>query len=461
MSQKLFGTSGIRGGIDSKVTVDLALGLGRGLGTFLKGQGTVGVGIDARTSREMLKGPFVSGILSTGTNVVELGIAPMPTVAYHSSLPEISVSVIITASHNPPTDNGFKFFVSGREFIRSEEVFLEDRIVDQQYLLAAWHSIGQVYRLNIRRQYLDSVKKFVLSRGEMGTGMKVLVDAANGAATDYTPHLLRELGFSVTTVNSHQDGHFPGRPAEPSPKNLQDTMKMAADSDFAVTVCHDGDGDRIAVIDENGEFIDQNRVIALFARDEVQRKGGGTVVVSIDTSSVIDELVRNAGGEVVRAPLGSLQEILAVKTDGSVVFASEPWKPIFTELGGWMDGVTGAARLAQMVESMGDESCIKLFESVPEYPILRDNIPCPDAIKPRFLPLVKEMLVPEISGIEKILEEDGIRIERNDGSYVLVRVSGTEPKARVYIGAKTQSTLDKLAEKAMAIMKRASEEASK
>ncbi|MFW9845769.1 MAG: phosphoglucosamine mutase, partial [Candidatus Thorarchaeota archaeon] len=429
MGQKLFGTSGIRGGIDTKVTVDLALGLGRGLGTFLKGQGTVGVGIDARTSREMLKGPFVSGILSTGTNVIDLGIAPMPTVAYHSSLPEVSVSVIITASHNPPTDNGFKFFTSGREFIRSEEVFLEERIADRNFISAAWHSIGQIYRLNIRRQYLDSVKEFVLGRGERGAGTKVLVDTANGAATDYTPHLLRELGFSVTTVNSHQDGHFPGRPAEPSPKNLQDTMKMAADSDFAVTICHDGDGDRIAVIDEDGKFIDQNRVIALFARNEVQRRGEGTVVVSIDTSSVIDELVRGAGGEVVRAPLGSLQEILAVKTDGSIVFASEPWKPIFTELGGWMDGVTGAARLAQMVESMGDGSCIKLMKSVPEYPILRDNIPCPDAIKPRFLPLVKKMLVPEISGIEKVLEEDGIRIERTDGSYVLVRVSGTEPKA--------------------------------
>ncbi len=461
MGQKLFGTSGIRGGIDSKVTVDLALGLGRGLGSLLKGQGTVGVGIDARTSREMLRGAFVSGVLSTGVDVIDLGIAPMPTVAYHSSVSGVSASVIVTASHNPPTDNGFKFFLSGREFIRSEEEFLEERISDQEFIKADWQRIGQIRYLDIRNQYLDRVRQFVLSRGGTSEGTKILVDAANGAATNYTPHLLRELGFSVTTVNAHQDGYFPGRPAEPSPKNLKDTMKMIADSDFSVALCHDGDGDRLAVIDEDGKFIDQNRVIALFARDEVRRRGGGTVVVSIDTSSVIDEVVRAEGGEVVRAPLGSLQEILAVRTDGSVVFASEPWKPIFAELGAWMDGVTGAARFAQMMDEMGDGSCIKLMKSIPEYPILRDNIPCPDEIKPRFLPMVKEMLVPEISDIEQILEEDGIRIERKDGSYLLVRVSGTEPKARVYIGAKTQATLDKLAKLSMEIMKRAAEEASK
>ncbi|MHA2377964.1 MAG: phosphoglucosamine mutase [Candidatus Thorarchaeota archaeon] len=455
----MFGTSGIRGAIADKVTVDLALGLGRALGSLLEGTGRIGVGIDARTSREMLKNAFVSGVLSTGVDVIDLGIAPMPAVGYHSCFPGVSVSVIITASHNPPTDNGFKFFKSGREFIRTEEVFLEERVSDRKFVVADWRNIGQLQKQDIRTMYLEQAKRFVLNRGHKSQGMSVLIDAANGAATDYTPHLLENLGFSVTTINSHQDGHFPGRSPEPSPRNLQDTMKMAADSDFSVTLCHDGDGDRLAVIDEKGRFIDQNRVIALFAQDEVRRRGGGTVVVSIDTSSVIDELVRAEGGEVVRAPLGSLQEILAVTDDGSIVFASEPWKPIFTEFGVWMDGIAGAARFAQMVDTEGEGSCVSLMKSIPEYPMLRDFIACPDEIKPRFLGLVKDILVPQVTGIEQVLEEDGVRIERKDGSYVLVRVSGTEPKARVYIGAKTKKTLDKLAKTAMDSMKRAVEEA--
>ncbi|MCK5264563.1 MAG: phosphoglucosamine mutase, partial [Candidatus Thorarchaeota archaeon] len=271
MKGKLFGTSGIRGSITEKSTTDLALNLGRALGTFLEGTGTVGVGTDARTSKDMLRNSLVAGLLSTGVNVVDLGIAPMPTVAYYSQVEGISASVVVTASHNPSADNGFKFFNKGREFVREEEVFLETCISKGQYLTAKWDECGEVRFLDIKEQYLTHVKDFLSSRGKQSSGTKVLVDLANGAATEYTPHLLLEMGFSVTTMNSHQDGHFPGRPAEPSPRNLGDAMKMAANSDFAVTICHDGDGDRLAVIDEQGEFIDQNRVIALFARDEVKR----------------------------------------------------------------------------------------------------------------------------------------------------------------------------------------------
>jgi phosphomannomutase len=452
LTQKLFGTSGIRGSIIEKATPDLALGLGKAFGSFLDGKGAVGVGTDARTSREMLSSALISGVLSTGTDVIDLGITPMPTVASYSSIEGISATVIITASHNPSADNGFKFFMGGREFIRSEEEFLENAVFNKVFKVAPWDAIGQLSKKNIKSEYLARVKKFLLSRGGLSKGIKVLVDLANGAATNYTPELLGDLGFSVTTMNSHQDGHFPGRPAEPSPRNLGDAMKMAAESDFAVTMCHDGDGDRLAVIDEAGEFIDQNRVIAVFARDEVERKGGGIVLTSIDTSSVIDEIVNKAGGTVVRMPLGSLQEYLAGEKGKDVILASEPWKPIFTELGWWMDGITGAGRFGQLVDGLGDGSCMKLMKTIPKYPMLRDFVSCPDKIKQQFIPKVKELLVPEISGIEQILEVDGIRIENKDGSYVLVRVSGTEPKARVYVGAKTQETVDNLAGTAKKIM---------
>ncbi|TFH07600.1 MAG: phosphoglucosamine mutase [Candidatus Thorarchaeota archaeon] len=461
MTDKLFGTSGIRGSILEKSTPDLALNLGRALGSFLEGTGTVGVGVDARTSNEMLRNSLVAGLLSTGVDVVDLGIAPMPAVAYYSQVKGIAASVIVTASHNPPADNGFKFFNNGREFVRVEEVFLETAIAKSQYIVAKWDEIGKIRHLDIKEQYLDHLKIFLSNRGTNSSGTKVLADLANGAATEYTPQLLLELGFSVTTMNSHQDGHFPGRPAEPSPGNLVDTMKMAANSDFAVTVCHDGDGDRLAVIDEQGEFIDQNRVIALFARDEVKRNGGGIVVVSIDTSSVIDELVTAVGGTVTRMPLGSLQEFFTTDNGKDVVFASEPWKPIFTKMGCWMDGIAGAARFAQMVDEIGDGSCMKLMETIPKYPILRDFVPCPDSVKPNFLPKVKELLVPQMTGVSQILEVDGIRIECTDGSYVLVRVPGTEPKARVYVGAKEQATVDKLATLAKDVMAQVLDELQK
>jgi phosphomannomutase len=235
-------------------------------------------------------------------------------------------------------------------------------------------------------------------------------------------------------------------------------MKMAKDSDFGVTVCHDGDGDRLAVIDEQGEFIDQNRVIAVFARDELERNSGGIVVTSIDTSSVIDEIVTKAGGEVVRMPLGSLQEFMVSERGDEAVLASEPWKPIFMKFGKWMDGILGASRFAQLVDELGDGSCIKLMKTIPKYPIFRDFIPCPDSIKKGFLPKVKELLLPELTGVENTLEVDGIRMDRNDGSYILVRVSGTEPKARLYVGAKSEETVSKLVDTAKKAMTAAVED---
>ncbi|TFF87065.1 hypothetical protein EU519_00460 [Candidatus Thorarchaeota archaeon] len=441
--QRLFGTSGIRGGFE-KVHPLSSMNLGRSLGTTLKGRGAVAVGTDARTSRVMLHHAFISGVLSTGVDVVDVGIAPMPAIGFQSSLSDIDVGVIITASHNPPTDNGFKFFRNGREFLRSEEAQIEEHFFDQEFLIADWNGLGNKSQRDTRSSYMHRVKRMIAKRGGIEQPCRILVDVANGAASDYTPHILQSMSFSVVTINSHQDGHFPGRPAEPSPRNLEPTMNMAAESDFGVTVCHDGDGDRLAVIDEAGEFIDQNRVIALLAKYELQERNGGLVVVSIDTSNVIDEIVKAQGGEVVRRPLGSLQEELALRYD-EVVLASEPWKPIFTELGGWMDGIAGAARFAQLVVNEGDGSCIQLMKQIPKYPMVRDFISCPDSLKQNFMHEVRKTLPERISNIDQILEVDGVRIERGDGSYVLVRVSGTEPKARFYVGGRTQQSVNGLA----------------
>lgn len=460
MERRLFGTSGIRGSIAEKVSVDLALDLGRGLGSYLNGKGTVAVGTDARTSRQVLRNAFVAGLISTGTNGIDLSVAPMPAVAAQSAWTGVSVSVIITASHNPATDNGFKFFTGGREFIRSEEEALEKIVFSREFKAASWDSIGSIVATDIKQAYLGKIKNFLGNRGGEKGQTRVLVDLANGAATQYTPELLRELGFIVTTINSHPDGYFPGRLPEPSPGNLIDTMMVGASSDFAVTLCHDGDGDRLAVIDEKGRFVDQNRVIALFAKDEVERRNGGLVVTSIDTSSVIDEVVGKAGGEVTRVPLGSLQERLASDRQRSIVFASEPWKAIFTDLGDWMDGIAAAGRLAQMVRETGKDSCIMLLSSIPEYPVLRDQVACPDNAKQKFMTSVRSILLSEVTGIQRVLDIDGMRIEFTDGSYLLVRPSGTEPKARVYIGAKTQASLDKLAGTAMSAIRRALEEST-
>ncbi len=456
-ARRIFGTSGIRGPTD-RINVNMAVDLGRALGTILNEGNKVAIGTDARTSRSSLLHAFRAGLLSTGVNVIDLGISAMPVVAYSSMIPSIKASVIVTASHNPPTDNGFKFFKNGREFVRSEEQAIEKTMLDRKFRATSWSAIGKTVRYDIRAEYLRRARNYLLKSGQRGNGMRVMVDAANGAACYYTPKLLTDIGFSVVTLNSHPDGHFPGRLPEPSPANLHSTINIAADMDLAVCICHDGDGDRLAIIDEEGNFIDQNRVIALFAAVEMERRGKGVIVVSIDTSSVIDEIVKQRGGEIIRVPLGALHEELVRDTEHKVLFASEPWKPIFPAYGGWMDGILGAGLFAQLVNEMGEGSCKRLMRSIPEYPIIRDQMACPDSLKTEFMSRVSALLLTEVTGIERINNTDGIRIDREDGSYLLVRVSGTEPKARLYVGAKTQTTLDSLAETARDAMKRALKE---
>ncbi|MEM2142172.1 MAG: phosphoglucosamine mutase [Candidatus Thorarchaeota archaeon] len=448
---RLFGTSGIRGGLE-RVSTELALDLGRSLGTSLSPGACVSIGTDARESGAMLLSAFVAGVQSAGVNVLLLGLVPMPLAAFYSTYPNISVSVMLTASHNPPSDNGFKFFRNGREFIRSEEILIEQVVREKSFRTAPWTMIGHTMQREAKDEYLHHLLDFLRSRGGVADGMRVVIDSANGAATNYTPSLLENLGFAVVTMNSHIDGWFPGRPPEPSPANLAETMDVARELGAGVTICHDGDGDRLAVIDERGQFVDQNRVIALFAKSELERVGGGKVVVSIDTSSVIDEIVNSCGGELVRVPLGSLQYEIARDTNHEIVFASEPWKPIFLESGGWMDGILGAARFAQLTYTDGNGKCTMLMRGIPEYPVLREQIHCPDELKSDFMKSVRTLLKSEVSNIDKVLEVDGIRIDRADGSYVLVRVSGTEPKARVYIGARTRETLDKLRQISQRIM---------
>jgi phosphomannomutase len=145
----------------------------------------------------------------------------------------------------------------------------------------------------------------------------------------------------------------------------------------------------------------------------------------------------------------------------TIVFASEPWKPIFTASGGWMDGILGSARFAQLTYERGEGKCTRLMKDIPEYPMLREQILCPDELKAGFMSNVKRLLKSELTHIEQLLEVDGIRIDRSDGSYVLIRVSGTEPKARVYIGARSQQALDMLSSLSKDIMQRSLEQARK
>lgn len=435
--KRLFGTRGIRGPIATKVTPELMLKLGLALAEKT-GQGKVVVGRDARTSGEMLLRAFTAGLLAGGSDVVDLGVVPSPCVAFTARALKAEAGAIITASHNPPPDNGMAFYHGdGREFTSQDELEMERLVLDTQPKLATWNAIGEINSYDAIHPYIKAVEQQV----RVGRQVKVVVDCANGAASQVTPILLRNLGCRVVTINSHPDGYFPGRAPEPQPWNLKDLMEVVKDVGADLGIAHDGDADRVAAVDERGKFIKHDALIALFAEEAVKRNRGGVVVTSVNTSVAIEEVVTRAGGRTIRTGLGRFTEEMF---EHGACFAGEPGKLVFLEFGSWADGILAAAKLVELVADAGKPISEIFGERIPDYPMFHRDLECLDERKLEFMRRMKQYLLDRITEIKEVLEVDGLRIHRKNGSWVLARVSGTEPKARVMAEGRSADELEEL-----------------
>jgi len=435
--KRLFGTRGIRGPITTKVTPEFVLRLGRALAEHVKGKKVV-VGRDARTSGEMLSKALTAGLISGGSDVVDLGVVPSPCLAFTTRVLGAGAGAMMTASHNPPTDNGMVFYHGdGTEFLPEDELALEEMVLDREPRRVGWNSLGELQTYDANPPFIEAIKKLVNVKRQL----KVVVDCSNGAASMVTPILLRELGCKVVTLNAHLDGHFPGRPSEPQPWNLGDLMHTVKEIGADLGIAHDGDADRVAAVDEKGNFVKHDALIALFAEKVVEAKGGGTVVTSVNTSVSIEEVVARAGGKTFRTGLGRFTEEM-LKHDAC--FAGEPGKLVFLEFGPWADGVLSAAKLVELLSSELMSFSEILAVTVPDHPMFHQDFACPDEKKQKFMEGMRRHILENVGDVRDILEIDGIRINRNNGSWVLARVSGTEPKARVVVEARDAAELEQL-----------------
>ena len=437
---KLFGTAGIRGTLWEKITPELALRMGTAIGTYVEGE-SVAVARDGRTSSVMLQNAMISGLLSTGKEVLDLGLIPTPALAW-ATREHADGGVMITASHNPPTDNGIKVFNGdGTEFYVEQERELEELYFSGNFRKAKWNEIKTVKPIDVIGDYIKAVLDFVNHE----TSLKVLYDGANGAGSVLAPYLLRDMGAKVVSINAHVDGHFPGRKPEPRYENIAYLGELVRKLNVDLAIAQDGDADRIAVFDEKGNYLNEDTVIALFAKRYVEEHGGGTVVVSIDTGSRIDQVVEEAGGRVVRIPLGQPHD--GIKRY-KAIFAAEPWKLVHPKFGPWIDSFVTMGLLIKMIDENGPLSEI-VRENVPEFYLTKKNVPCPDGLKGKAVEGAARILEDKLKDeIREILTISGYRFNLKDRSWVLVRPSGTEPKIRVVVEAPSERKRDELFEMA-------------
>jgi phosphomannomutase len=468
----LFGTAGIRGSAVDRVTPALALAVGRAVAAEVRNESTgdesgrtaddagddrpaeVVLARDGRVTGGALAAAMESGLASGGVRVLRAGQLPTPALAHAS---RGRYGVMLTASHNPPTDNGIKLFRDGSEFDREAERAVEAGVAADESP-AAWDAWTETERVDRLGGYLADVRAYAEGFGAPLDGIRIAVDCGNGMAGPATPTVLRELGADVVTLNGNVDGHFPGRGSKPTPETLRDLRAFVADANdgvaapgrpsadgdgsddaegFAFGIGHDGDADRIVVVDADGDIVHEDTVLAMLAERYTRESDAEdpVVVTTPNASGRIDERVREAGGRVERVRLGALHEGIATvreeagsNTDTRVVFAAEPWKHIHVAFGEWIDGVASAAVIARLVAGEGLDG---LREPITERPYRKVSVDCPDDAKSGAMDRL-ETALPVAFPDATVDTDHGVRLEFADASWTLVRPSGTEPYVRIY-----------------------------
>lgn len=438
----LFGTAGIRGPVENEVTPELALQVGQAIG---KPGRAVAVARDGRVTGSTLLSALRAGLESAGATVSDIGVAPTPALAFAS---KGRYGVQVTASHNPPADNGIKLFKDGTEFDRTAELEVSDRIAGGPEP-ATWSEWGATEDESILGDYREAVVDYLRGRSlpeghpveptsanggaEPLAGINIAIDCGNGMAGLGTPQVLEALGADVVTVNGNVDGFFPGRPSKPTPETLSAFRDFVAEEGVAFGIAHDGDADRVVLVDSEGAVVHEDTVVAVLAEYYVRESAveDPVVVTTPNASGRIDQRVEAAGGRVDRIRLGALHEgIEAVESEmGTVVFAAEPWKHVHPDLGLWIDGIASAGLLSLLIASAGDLAALRT--PIEERPYRKESLPCPESAKESVMETLSDTL-PAAFPDATVSTEYGVRLAFEDGSWVLVRPSGTEPYVRLY-----------------------------
>ncbi len=427
----MFGTSGIRGIVGKEINPGMALKVGEACGTLYK---KVVVGYDPRTSSIMIRNAVIAGFLACGADVVDAGMVSTPTLAYAAR--KFDVGIMVTASHNPAEYNGIKIFNKDGSGLSLKETGKIEKMIMEEKEYAGWDKIKGLRHENFIQEHMDAVLNDVGEAGER----EIVIDCSNGAASTITPHLLRKMGCKVVTLNSQPDGFFPAHNPEPVEENMQQLKNLCHDKN-SFGIAHDCDGDRMVIVNKNGRYMENEKLIILFAKYVDAKK----IVVPVDTSMILDDYIN---GEIVKTRVGDIfisEKLKEINGDFGAE-ASGTW--IFPSFSYCPDGIFAAGMFVKMLEEM-DVS--KEIEKMPYYPLKRDGI----MVNKKKIQDTMEKIGEEIEKFDFMnsISVDGFRIEFED-AWALIRASGTEPKIRITVEARDTNRMEELRGEMIELVKR-------
>lgn len=448
-NKRLFGTFGVRRTANDVLTPEFASRLAASYGSII--QGKVAIGGDTRTSTPMLKYAITAGLLSSGCDVVDLGILPTPAIQY-AVRNYYNGGIIITASHNPPKYNGLKFVDEfGIGTPDDMEIAIEEMYFDSEPNRAPWDKIGEVFNNEgIIEEYIEETLKRVDVKAIREAKLKVVVDCGSGAGSYTAPYILERLGCEVTTLNCQGDGFFPGRDPEPIEPNLSDLIATVKDLGADIGLAHDGDADRTICIDEKGNFVLGDKTFALVEKQMLKENNGGTIVTTVATSQAIYDIAKEYNGEVIATAVGDLLVARKLKDTNGLFGGEENGGLIFP---GFVYGRDAAMTVAKILEILVKEKkpMSELISELPVYYQEKMKIECPDEQKEE----VMSKIAKEIKDTTdfKLDTTDGVKILKEDG-WVIVRPSGTEPIFRCFAESDSQEKANKMTEWGISLVKK-------
>ncbi|HHI96674.1 MAG TPA: phosphomannomutase/phosphoglucomutase [Thermodesulfatator atlanticus] len=410
----------IRGRVDDDLTVEVAEAIGRAYGTMVRRQGgqKVVCGRDGRLSGPKLQQALIKGILATGVDVVNIGVTPTP-VMYFSlfHLPDLDGGIQVTGSHNPPEFNGFKICV-GKETIYGPKIQELRTLIEKEDFESG---SGQETSYDILPDY----KKFLSENIKISRPLKVVLDCGNGVTALTAPEAFARQGAEVTSLYCEVDGTFPNHFPDPVvEENLRDLRQKVREVGADFGVGYDGDGDRIGVVDDQGNILWGDQLLIIFARDILKKHPGAVIIGEVKCSQVMyDEIARlggkpimwKTGHSLIKKKMKEEKALLAGEMSGHIFFADRYF--------GFDDAVYASLRLAEIVarENVPLSEMLKDLPRMVSTPEIR--VPCPDEKKFEIVAKLTEKLKKE--GF-KVIDIDGARVIFEDG-WGLVRASNTQP----------------------------------
>ncbi|MCX7704963.1 MAG: phosphomannomutase/phosphoglucomutase [bacterium] len=421
----IFKACDIRGKYEEELTENIALRVGRAIGTLYRNKDFV-VGGDLRPSTQKLKTSVINGLIFSGCNVIDIGIVPTPVFYFAIQHLGLECGIQITGSHNPPSDNGMKI-VPGKYPITPEQIKEIKKLVESERFS---QGKGKIFIKEVIPAYKDYIKNF-FKKGNL----KIAVDAGNGCWWKIAPEVLSELGFNVVKLFCEPDGTFPNRSPNPAIyENIKDLQKKVVEANADFGVAYDGDGDRAIFVDEKGNVVPTDVAIVIFVRDILLERKKMIVVYDIKCSQIVSEEIKKLDGIPIMEKSGhAFIKKRFLETDAA--FAGEiSGHYFFKEIKG-DDGLFATLKMAQIIQKKGKLS--QQTESIKKYPVTPDiRIPVRNS-EEILQKIIKHYPSDMISTL------DGVRIQFENG-WALIRKSVTEPVITMRFEGKTQELLEKI-----------------